>query len=53
VFLAEALVANDSGAKPRAIQLLRTTVDTPIHPEYAVEDAAAIEDARALVQPFI
>ncbi len=49
VFLAEALVANDSAAKPRAIQLLRTTVDAPIHPEYTVEDAAAVADARALL----
>jgi tetratricopeptide (TPR) repeat protein len=52
VFLAEALVANDSDTKPRAIQLLRTAIDTPIHPEYAVEDAAAIEDARALLKKW-
>jgi tetratricopeptide (TPR) repeat protein len=52
VFLAEALVANDSRAKPRAIQLLRSTVSAPIHPEYAVEDAAAIDDARALLKKW-
>jgi tetratricopeptide (TPR) repeat protein len=52
VFLAEALVANDSGAKPRAIQLLRSTINAPIHPEYAVEDAAAIDDARALLKKW-
>ncbi len=52
VFLAEALVANDSGAKPRAIQLLRSAISAPIHAEYAVEDAAAIDDARALLKKW-
>jgi hypothetical protein len=52
VFLAEALVANDSDTKTRATQLLRTTVSAPIHPEYAVEDAAAIEDARVLLKKW-
>jgi len=52
VFLAEALVANNSAAKPRAIEMLRTTVSAPIHPEYAVEDAAAIEDARVLLKKW-
>jgi tetratricopeptide (TPR) repeat protein len=52
VFLAEALESNDSSAKPRAIQLLRTVVNTPIHPEYAVEDAGAIDDARALLKKW-
>jgi tetratricopeptide (TPR) repeat protein len=52
VFLAEALVSRDSSSKPRAIQLLRTAVGTPPHPEYAVEDAAAIDDARALLKKW-
>ncbi|MFL6248300.1 MAG: hypothetical protein ACJ74H_19910 [Thermoanaerobaculia bacterium] len=52
VFLAEALVSNDSGARPRAIKLLRSVVDTPLHPEYAVEDATAVEDARALLRKW-
>lgn len=49
VFLAEALVANDSASKKRAIEVLRSVVNTPVHPEYVVEDAAAIDDARALL----
>jgi tetratricopeptide (TPR) repeat protein len=52
VFLAEALVSNDSSAKPRAVQMLRTTVSAPIHPEFAVEDAAAIEDAKTLLKKW-
>lgn len=52
VFLAEALVSHDSASKPRAVQLLRTTISAPIHPEYAVEDAAAIDDARALLKKW-
>jgi tetratricopeptide (TPR) repeat protein len=50
VFLAEALVSNDSSAKPRAIQMLRSVVSTPVHPEFAVEDAGAIDDARAVLK---
>lgn len=48
VFLAEVL-AGDSDTKPRAQQLLRTVVSAPNHPEYAVEDAAAVEDARRML----
>lgn len=52
VFLAEALVANDGAARPRAVQLLRKVVAAPNHPEYLVEDAAAVEDARALLSKW-
>lgn len=52
VFLAEALVSNDSASKPRAVQMLRTTVSAPIHPEYPVEDAAAINDAKAVLKKW-
>jgi hypothetical protein len=50
VFLAEAMVSNDSKTRPQAIQLLRTAVTTPLHPDYTVEDAAAVEDAKALLR---
>lgn len=50
VFLAEALVSNDSGTKPRAIQLLRDAIAAPIDPKFAVEDAAALADAKALLK---
>jgi tetratricopeptide (TPR) repeat protein len=52
VFLAEALIGNDSSTKRRATQLLRTVISTPIHPELAVEDAAAMDDARALLRKW-
>ena len=52
VFLAEAIESNDSKTKPRAIQMLRTAISAPIHPEYAVEDAAAIDDARAVLKKW-
>ncbi|MDP9191642.1 MAG: hypothetical protein M3P06_08050 [Acidobacteriota bacterium] len=52
VFLAEALVSNDSAAKPRALQLLRSAISTPSDPDYAVEDAAAIDDARAVLKKW-
>ena len=52
VFLAEALVSHDSGTKPRATQMLRTVVGTPVHPEYPVEDAGAINDAKAVLRKW-
>jgi len=52
VFLAEAMVADNSSTKPKAIQLLRTVVSTPSNPEFVVEDAQAIEDAKALLKKW-
>jgi hypothetical protein len=52
VFLAEALVSHDSSTKARAVQMLRGAISSPIHAEYAVEDAAAIEDAKALLKKW-
>jgi tetratricopeptide (TPR) repeat protein len=49
VFLAEALVAADRGAKPEAVLLLRRVIDSPNDPEFVVEHAAAQEDARQLL----
>jgi tetratricopeptide (TPR) repeat protein len=49
LFLAEAMVANDSSTKPQAVQILRGVVNNPIDPEYPVEDAAAVADAKALL----
>src|SRR5215212_4322872 len=45
VFLAEAMVANDSKTKPQAIKMLRDVIAAPNDPNYAVEWAAATEDA--------
>jgi tetratricopeptide (TPR) repeat protein len=52
VFLAEAMVSADAAKKPQAIQMLRSVINNPVHPEFAVEDAAAIEDARALLKQW-
>ena len=52
VFLAEAMVSNDSSTKPKAIELLRRVVAAPNHPDFATEDAAATEDAKALLKKW-
>jgi tetratricopeptide (TPR) repeat protein len=52
VFLAEAMVSNDSGTKPAAIAILRDVVKTPNDPNYEVEQAAATDDARALLKKW-
>jgi hypothetical protein len=52
VFLAEALVSNDSSTKPRAIKLLRDTLAKPIPPEFQVEEESAAADARALLRKW-
>lgn len=52
VFLAEATMSADSSKKPQAIQMLRTAVSTPPHPDFTVEDAAAIDDAKALLKKW-
>lgn len=49
VFLAEAMASADSSKKPQAIKLLREAIDSPSHPDFAVEDAAAVTDAKALL----
>lgn len=52
VFLAEAMVNHDSKTKPQAIAMLRDVVAKPLHPEYVVEDTAAVADARALLKKW-
>ena len=52
VFLAEAMVANNSSQKNAAVQMLRSGVSTPVHAEYIVEDAGAIDDAKALLKKW-
>ena len=52
VFLAEALVANESRAREKAIHMLRRVVSTPNNPAYATEEAAAVEDAKALLKKW-
>jgi tetratricopeptide (TPR) repeat protein len=52
VFLAEAMASNDSDTKPRAVQMLKECLTAPNPPEYEVEQAAATEDARALLKKW-
>lgn len=49
VFLAEAMVAASGRKKNAAVKLLREVVNSPNDPLWAVEDAAAQNDARALL----
>jgi tetratricopeptide (TPR) repeat protein len=49
VFLAEAIASED---KPRAVRLLKECLAAPNPPEYEVEQAAATEDARALLKKW-
>jgi len=52
VFLAEALEELDSDNKPRAIKMLRDAIAAPNDPQYPVEQAAATDDARALLKKW-
>jgi hypothetical protein len=49
VFLAEAMVSEDASKKPQAIAMLKRVVAAPNHAAYAIEDAAATADAKALL----
>ena len=49
VFLAEAMVSAGSATKQQAVTMLQEIVTAPIDPNYSVEDAAAVADARALL----
>lgn len=50
VFFAEALVGDDAGNKPHAIQILRNAIGSRANPEFVVEQEAAREDAKALLR---
>jgi len=52
VFLAEAMVDNNSDTKPQAIQMLKDVVAAPNPPEFEVEQAQATEDAQALLRKW-
>ncbi|HYS52981.1 MAG TPA: hypothetical protein VER58_04350 [Thermoanaerobaculia bacterium] len=52
VFLAEAMVNGNSDTKPQAIQMLKELLTTPNDPNYEVEQAAAQDDARALLKKW-
>lgn len=52
VFLAEAMVDNDSDTKPAAVQMLRDVINAQNDPEFVVEWEAATNDARALLRKW-
>jgi tetratricopeptide (TPR) repeat protein len=52
VFLADALVSNDSKNGPEAIRILREVISAPNDPNYEVEHAQAQEDARKLLRDW-
>jgi tetratricopeptide (TPR) repeat protein len=52
VFLAEAMVDQDSDNKPAAIRMLRDVVSAPNDPQYVVEWEAAVNDARTLLKKW-
>lgn len=53
LFLAEAMVHHDAGSKPQAIELLRRAVSEPNPPEFLVENAAAQQEAMALLRAWL
>ena len=52
VFLADALVSNDSKNGPEAIRILREVINSPNDPNYEVEGAQAQEDAKVLLREW-
>ena len=52
VFLAEAMVDNNSDTKPQAVQMLKDVINTPNDPNYPVEQEQAQADARALLKKW-
>jgi len=52
VFLAEAMVSNDSSKKAQAMQILQSVVSAPNDPQFLVEDMAAVEDAKVLLRKW-
>ena len=52
VFLAEAMVSQDSDTRPAAIAILRDVVKAPNDSNYEVEQAAATDDAQALLKKW-
>ncbi len=52
VFLADALVSDDSKSAPEAIRILREVINSPNDPNFEVENAQAQEDAKALLREW-
>ncbi|MGZ8833389.1 MAG: hypothetical protein ACXW19_09385 [Thermoanaerobaculia bacterium] len=52
VFLAEAMVSNNSDTRPQAVQMLKNAVSAPVDPNYVVEQTAALNDAKNLLRKW-
>jgi len=52
VFLAEAMVNNNSDTRPQAVQMLKSAVVAPIDTNYVVEQTAALNDAKNLLRKW-
>ena len=52
VFLADAMVSNDSRTGSEATKILREVISSPNDPHYEVENAKAQEDAKALLREW-
>lgn len=52
VFLAEAMVNNNSDTRPQAVQMLKNAVAAPIDQNYVVEQTAALNDAKNLLRKW-
>ncbi len=52
VFLADALVSDDSKNAPEAIRILREVINSPNDPNFEVENVQAQEDAKALLREW-
>jgi tetratricopeptide (TPR) repeat protein len=52
VFLADAMVSNDSKSAPEAVRILHEVINSPNDPNYEVESAQAQEDAKALLRQW-
>lgn len=52
VFLAEAMVNNNSDTRPQAVQMLKNAVAAPVDTNYVVEQTAALNDAKNLLRKW-
>jgi tetratricopeptide (TPR) repeat protein len=52
VFLAEAMVNNNSDTRPQAVQMLKNAVTAPVDTNYLVEQTAALNDAKNLLRKW-
>jgi len=52
VFLAEAMVNNNSDTRPQAVQMLKNAIAAPVDQNYLVEQTAALNDAKNLLRKW-